>query len=112
MSAKKILRKWLRHIESSTGEQLETGLTWDQENGWRVYQRIGDKALAMAPAEARKIGAIYDKLGKLPEWRHAAADLANTLGGLKELADEADAKNRDGSIPPDAALHQPAWGSA
>lgn len=112
-SAKKIWRKFMNHILAAPeGSNLTVGLTWDQVNGWRVYQQIGDKALAMAPDGARKLADSYDKVGARPEWRGASHGLEETLGALRPLADEADEKNRAGIIPEGAAAFMPAAGSA
>ena len=113
MNAKKALRKWLAHIERSpAGTYFEVGLTWDQVNGWRVFQRMGDKGLAMAPAEARKLGDIYHKVGKRPEWRGVTDTMIETLGALRPLADEAEQKNRDKVVPEGAAEFMPVEGRA
>jgi hypothetical protein len=101
MNPKKAVRQFLSHIMAAPpGSNLEVGLTWDAKNGWRVYQRIGDKALAMAPGAARSLAETFDKVGARPEWKSAAAGLAGTLGELRPLADEADQKNRDKIVPP------------
>lgn len=112
-SGKKMLRKFLNHVAASPeGSDLEVGLTWDAGNGWRVYQRIGEKALAMAPDGARKMAASFEAVGARPEWRGAAHGLERTLGALRPLADEAEQKNRDGIIPDGAAAFMPAAGNA
>lgn len=112
-SAKKLWRKFMNHILASpAGSDLEVGLTWDASKGWRVYQRIGDKAMAMDPAGARKLAASYDKVAALPEWRGVSQGLSGTLGELRALADEAEQKNRDKIVPDGAAAFMPAAGSA
>lgn len=112
-SGKKMFRKFMSHILTAPeGSDFEVGLTWDQANGWRVYQRVGDKALAMAPDAARKMAATYEKVGARPEWRGTAHGLEDTLGALRPLADEAEQKNRDRIIPDGAAAAMPAAGSA
>lgn len=112
-SAKKVLRKFLDHVSrAQPGDALEVGLTYDAENGWRVYQRIGDKALAMDPKHARGLHAAYERLASKPEWVSAARGLMNTLGELRLLADEADQKNRDKVVPPGYADAMPTWGTA
>lgn len=112
-SAKKIWRKFMNHILTAPeGSNLTVGLTWDQANGWRVYQQIGDKALAMAPDAARKLAASFDKIGAQPEWRGVRHGLEQTLAALRPLADEADQKNLDKIIPDNAAQFMPAAGSA
>lgn len=113
MNPKKALRKFLDHVERSNPRDLfEVGLTWDDRNGWRVYQRIGDKALAMGPAEARRLADHYDKLGATPQWQEVARGLVDTLGSLRTMADEADQKNISKEIPPGYVGLTPAMGRA
>lgn len=101
MSQRKTLMQWLAHIAAAPdGTNLEVGLMYDSENGWRVYQRLGDKALALDPEGARKMAAAYDKIGSQPEWRDIKTGLESTLGDLRSLAAEADQKNAAGEIPP------------
>ncbi len=112
-SAKKIWRKFMKHImDAPAGSNFEIGLTYDIENGWRVYQRIGDKALAMVPAQARGLHATYAKMAQRPEWKKIAASMADTWESFKTLADEADEKNRNKIVPDGYAEAMPTMGQA
>lgn len=112
-SAKKVLRKFLTAIQRApAGSLYEVGLTWDKDNGWRVYQRIADTRLAMDAKMARQFAAIFDKLGAQPEWQHVRHGLEETLGALRPLADEADQNNRNKIVPEGAAEFMPAQGFA
>lgn len=112
-SAKKVWGKFMKHILAAPeGADFEVGLTWDKDNGWRVYQRVGDKGMAMDPMTALGLATTFDKLAVQPEWRAIATDMAGTLGALRTLANEAVQKNRDKIIPAEATAHMPAAGSA
>jgi hypothetical protein len=112
-SARKALAQWVRHIErAGAGASFEVGLVYDPESGWRVYQRIGDKGLALSPQHARGIAEAYDQISRRPEWRNVAHGLDDTLGALRLLADEAEQKNRNKVIPDGYAAMAPAQGRA
>lgn len=112
-SAKKIWRKFMKHIQSAPpGANFEVGLTYDVKEGWRVYQRIGDKALMMAPAQSRGLHATYSKMAQRPEWKAIAASMADTWEAFKTLADEADEKNRNKVVPDGYAEAMPTAGRA
>lgn len=112
-SAKKTWRKFMRHIESAPpGAPFEIGLTYDVKSGWRVYQRIGDKAMAMDPKTSRGLHATYEKMARRPEWKAIAASMADTWQAFKTLADEADQKNRDNIVPDGYAEAMPTMGEA
>jgi hypothetical protein len=112
-SAKKVLRKFLNRVANAPdGALLEVGIMYDVTNGWRVYERIGDAAIGMAPAQARQLADTYDEIGHRPEWRGVRHGLEETLGLLRPLADEADEKNRNKVVPPGYAEAMPTMGSA
>jgi hypothetical protein len=100
MNGKKAMRKFMLHVGSAPeGAHFEIGKMWDARKGWRVYQRIGEKALAMSSDSARGLWAQFEKQAKLPEWRSAAEDLRESFEGLKALADEVDQLNAAGAVP-------------
>jgi hypothetical protein len=112
-STKKALRKFMDAILSAPeGCDFEIGLVFDRDQGWRVYQRVHTKALLMAPAMARSLADTYDKLAARPEWAAIGREMKNTFEELRNLANEADQKNRDKVLPPDYAAFAPAQGSA
>lgn len=112
-SAKKVWRKFMSHLEAAPpGAPFEVGLTYDAKNGWRVYQRIGDKALMMDPKSSRGLHATYAKMAQRPEWKAIAASMVDTWDAFKTLADEADQKNRDKIVPDGYAAAMPIMGNA
>lgn len=113
MSPKKALRRFMMHVGSApVGADFETGVAYADRKGWRVYQRVDDKALFMSPRDARRLAETYEKVAASAEWRGsaAAAGLQPHFTLLRELADEADSKNASGARP-DATM-SPFGGSA
>lgn len=112
-SAKKIWRKFMNHIAAApVGAEFEVGLIYDAKDGWRVYQRIGDKALAMDPKQSRGLYNTYAKMAQRPEWKAIAASMADTWEQFNTLADEADEKNRNKIVPEGYAEAMPTMGQA
>lgn len=112
-SAKKTWRKFMNHMMSAPpGAPFEVGLIYDPKEGWRVYQRIGDKAIAMAPKQSRGLYETYSKMAQRPEWKAIAVSMADIWEAFKTLADEADEKNRDKVVPEGYAEMMPTMGQA
>lgn len=112
-SAKKVWRKFMNHMmRAPTGADFQVGLMYDAENGWRVYQAIDGKALAMAPKQARGLHDTYAKMAQRPEWKAISASMAGTWSAFKTLADEADEKNRNKVVPEGYAEAMPTAGQA
>lgn len=102
-AGRQALVDWMHHIaRADVDDVFEVGLMYDAGNGWRVYQRIGEKGLALSPDAARRMATIYDRLAWMPQNKEVAGSMADSLGRLRELADEAEDSNRNHSLPPHA----------
>ena len=112
-SGKKAWLKFMKALKAAgPGADFEVGDTWIKGRGWRPYQRIGDKLLIISPDDARGLYRAYEKLGQEPQWREAWEGMKDLFAELKAAADECDRKNRERILPPDAAEHLPAEGTA
>lgn len=90
------IKGWLQHIaEAPSGSALEVGLVWDHGCGWRVYQKIAGKVLALRPPDALRFADVYDEMRA----RHGDVGLDDTLGRVRGLAADAVAKNQSGERP-------------
>lgn len=113
MNPKKAFRKFGDAVMTSPpGSRLTVGLSWAQPRGWRVMMAVHTHALMLGPKDARGLAAIYDKHHQSPEYRGKATGLEWVAPELRNLADEADQKNKDNIMPEGAAEHLPAAGSA
>ncbi len=102
MNAKKALRKFMEHIAAAPeGAHFEIGTVWDPRKGWRVYERVGDKGLAMSSDDARALFRTFEKTAAMPQWLAIAATMRDTFEGLRTCADEVDRLNREKVVPPD-----------
>jgi hypothetical protein len=102
MNPKKQWRRFLNHVASAPiGSRMELGLMYDDDNGWRVYHRIGEGGLAMTPAQARSIAMTAEKQSRMPEFSAIDADFKKMLvEDTRALADEAEENNRQKIKPP------------
>lgn len=113
MNPKKAMMKFMRHVAAApAGALFQVGTVYDMKNGWRVYQRVGDKGLAMSPDAARGLYRSFEKQAALPQWRAVAEDMRAIFDELKSCADEAEQRNRDGVVPPDMPVVAPEAGHA
>lgn len=115
MNPKKALRRFMIHVGSApVGAHFETGIAYADRKGWRVYQRVADKALFMSPRDARRLAETFEKVAASPEWlgTEAAADIQPHFVLLRELADEADSKNASGARPDGMSTMSPFGGNA
>lgn len=74
--------------------------------------QVHDSVLMIGAATARGLASIYDKHHRAPEYLGKPTGLEWVAPELRNLADEADQKNRDKIIPEGAAEHMPAAGNA
>lgn len=112
-SANKRMRQWLKHVErANPGMRFEVGAMWSEPQGWRVYQRIGDKGLSMSARDARGMVATFERVGTDPQWREAYEGMKELFAEMTVIADECDAKNAAGVIPEGYVAVAPAQGSA
>lgn len=114
MNPKKALRKFgdamMRAAENA---HMTIGLSWVGDGkGWRVMMSVHTAVLLLGPKDARGLAAVYDKHHRSPEWRGKVTGLEWVPSELRNLADEAEQKNRDKVIPEGAAMHMPAAGTA
>lgn len=114
MNAKKAFRKFGDAcMNAPEGASLTVGLSWASDGkGWRVVMQMHTSALLLCPKDARGLAGIYDKHHRSPEWRGKTTGLEWVAPDLRNLADEADQKNRDKIVPEDAAEHMPTAGTA
>jgi hypothetical protein len=107
------MHRFLSHLAAApVGARFEVGTMYDPKHGWQVYQRVGDKGLAMSADGARSLVRTFEKQALLPEWRDAGNDLRGMFEELKSCADDVDRKNREKTVPPDLANMSPRWGHA
>lgn len=113
MNGKKAMRKFMQHVATAPdGALFQVGTIYDARNGWRVYQRVGDKGLAMSADAARGLYRTFEKQAALPQWRAVAAGLVDIFSQLATCADEVDRLNRDKAVPPDLPIVMPEAGHA
>ncbi|MCC6776690.1 MAG: hypothetical protein IT537_08650 [Hyphomicrobiales bacterium] len=113
MSARKKLARFLEQIASAPeGSNLELGLVYDADRGWRAYERINQHAIMLTPKQARKLAAIYESVAARTEWKGVATGLEWVPGMLRDLADEAEHKNKERFVPPEFVAEMPAMGTA
>lgn len=114
MNPKKAFRKFGNACMSAPeGAALTVGLSWVGDGkGWRVMMAIHTAHLLLGSKDARALANIYDKHHRSLEWLGKATGVEWVAPELRNLADEAEQKNRDKIIPEGAVEHMPAWGSA
>lgn len=115
MNPKKAFRKFMLHIGSAPdGAHFETGISFDDRKGWRIYQRCAGKGLLMGSKEARSLAATFEKTAVSPEWRGSAVveEMRGHFEMLRSLADEADQKNAAKVRPPEMPVVSPFEGTA
>ena len=84
------IKGWLHHIANAEpGAALQVGVHYDHGCGWRVYQAIGGKALALRPADALTFADVYDEMRR----KVGPSALDDTLGRVRELAHDAARRN-------------------
>jgi hypothetical protein len=106
MNPNKAFRKFGRAaMDAPPGAALTVGLMWVELRGWRVMMNIHTSVLHLGAKDARGLASIYDKHHQSPEWRGQTTGLEWVAPELRSLADEADQKNRDGTIPPEMLDH-------
>ena len=117
MNPKKAFRKFGDAIMSAgDGAGLTVGLSWvGDSKGWRVMMMVTvnetpGHALMLGSKDARNLATIYDKHHQEPEWRGKTTGLEWVAPMLRDLADEAEQKNRDKIVPENAAAYMPALG--
>lgn len=112
MNPKKAFRKFGdMAMNAPAGATLTVGLTWIEDKGWRVLMQIHTAALMIGTKDARGLADIYDKHHRAPEYRGKTTGLEWVAPMLRELADEADQKNRDRVMPPEMLDHVAPQGS-
>jgi hypothetical protein len=95
------IKGWLLHISTAPpGSALQVGIHYDHGTGWRVYQSIAGRSLALRPPDALIFAEIVDDMRQKPGW--AESGFEATLGRVRALAVEAAQKNRMG-VKPEAA---------
>lgn len=119
MNPKKAFRKFGDALMAAgDGAGLTVGLSWvGDTKGWRVMMMVTvngmpGHVLMLGGKDARSLAATYDKHHLEPEWRGKTTGLEWVAPELRNLADEADQKNRDRIVPEGAAAAMPAAGNA
>ena len=114
MNPKKAMRNFLRHVATAPiGTRFETGLTYDDRRGWRVYQRVGQAIMAMSPDSARSLYATYQSIASRPEWRGLPpTELNAAFEELPALAADAERKNAAAERPASMPMVSPFGGRA
>jgi hypothetical protein len=112
MNPKKAMRKFGDACMSAPeGAALTVGLTWIEGKGWRVMMMVHTSMLHIGPKDARGLADIYDKHHKSPEYIGKTTGLEWVAPELRNLAAEAEQKNRDGIMPPEMLDHVAPQGS-
>lgn len=102
MKASKAFRKFGRAcMDAPPGAQLTLGVSWVERKGWRVVMLVHTSSLHLDGTSARGLADIYDKNHAAPEWRGRTTGLEWVAPELRNLADEVDAKNARGDVPPE-----------
>lgn len=113
MNPKKAMRQFMMHLATApAGALFEIGTMWDAKEGWRVYQRIGDKGMAMSSKMARSLFAMFQNMALRPEWKDIGPSMQGTYEGLSECADEIDRLNRENIVPAEGLYAMQPWGRA
>jgi hypothetical protein len=99
-------------MSAPEGATLTVGLTWIETKGWRVMMMIHTSMLHVGPKEARGLADIYDKHHKSPAYLGKTTGLEWIAPELRNLATEAEQKNRDGILPPEMLDHIAPQGTA
>lgn len=91
------IKGWLQHIaEAPPGSSLEVGIVWDHGCGWRIYQKMAGKVLALRPVDALHFADVFDEMRA----RHPGlATLDDTLGQVRRHALDAIEKTKAGERP-------------
>jgi hypothetical protein len=90
---------WLAWIAAAPpGSAFQVGIHYDHGCGWRVYQSIAGRSLALRPVDAFVFADVVDDMRTKPGW--AESGFEDTLGKFRAFAEEAAQKNRDGVLPP------------
>jgi|GEM_PF-2574153 hypothetical protein len=106
MNPKKAFRKFGDAcMNAPEGASLTIGLTWIEAKGWRVMMSIHTSVLMVGAKDARGLADVYDKQHRSPEYLGKTTGLEWVAPMLRELADEADQKNRDRVMPPEMLEH-------
>lgn len=96
------IKGWLLHIANAEpGSALQVGIHYDHGCGWRVYQAIGGRALALRPPDALVFADVYDEMRA----KVGPSPLDATLGRVRALAQEAARKNAARERPTPATAH-------
>lgn len=100
------------YLETEKPNVIQHGTVYDPENGWRVMQRVGDKALFFSPGHARRLADDFRKRADRPEWRHCKDFAYDQASELLSCAREAETRNQSGYVPEGYAEAMPTKGTA
>ncbi len=105
MNGKKAFRKFGDAcMNAPLGASLTVGLSWTGDTkGWRVMMAVHTHVLMLGPKDARDLATIYDKHHQEPPYRGKTTGLEWVAPELRNLANEAEQKNKDKIIPDGAA---------
>lgn len=114
MNARKaVMLEFMQHIAATPdGALFEIGEMFEPVNGWRVYMRIGGKALAMSARDARGLADLFENMARRPEWAKQTTWVKNNVDTLRACALVVVRKNRDKEVPAGYAEAMPTAGSA
>jgi hypothetical protein len=113
--AKAAMLEFMQHIAVAPvdGSTLfEIGDMYDLMKGWRVYMRVGEKAMACDARQARKFADLFDNMAARQEWKSSEAWARDNARVLRESALAVVRKNRDHIVPDGYAQGMPTAGQA
>lgn len=109
---RRAMTEWLSHLQSGDGGDIEVGVVWDPNEGWRAYVRVGSKALCMGAGQARKMARICLRELSKPENVSHRASMGPIFAELGKIANEVRRKNRERVVPDPILAAAPSAGSA